>query len=229
MNGNCKKPESIKSNQVISLQSSQPIDWDQLFDQWLKSNLPRAQFLRAKGMDPTNPTVKQRTRAWNRNRGDTKKIIENLKEATDGLSAEIQLNADYAPEDMKSSDSRTLWGIVQTFRKHQFFKDYRTADKIREHITLMLNQHMKGLMDPEGKKTTLKAIDIKHLSEALAQLQKVQRLAIGLSTDNIGVSVDDDTAGDNTVEPSANNDGPIFVVEVLDNGRFKQARPRQVG
>ena len=115
-----------------------------------------------------------------------------------------------------------LWQIVQQWRAGQAESDWSTANNIRQHLKLILNQAI--IKDDNGNpKTKLSPRDLVNVADALETLQKVQRLALGMSTENVGVDRPDDGSHVDTGDDELGC--PIFEVQISDNGKFKRARP----
>jgi hypothetical protein len=189
------------------------IDWAALFHEWVKSRKRKAEFLRSKGIDPGSGSSIRNTRDWTM--------------AAKGAAAIVQKAAEPVIEDTINE----LWQIVQQWRRKQAEFDYKTADNVRLHVQAILREKISQIVDPETGKTVarskLKASELMNLTRALESVQRIQRLALGMSTENIGVDrIDPDTH----VEKQEPDDqtGPVFIVEVNKNGRFIRPRPRQV-
>ena len=102
------------------------------------------------------------------------------------------------------------WAQVRQWRAHQARQDYLSADQIRQLI--------ERKIDDIKTQDTIKSHELVALAKACETLQRIQRLSLGLSTDNVGI---------NEVEKEEDNT-PTFIVEMEENGTFKTQRPRQV-
>lgn len=196
------------------------IDWDALYDEFLKSNKSKVNFLHSKGINPTLQNVKQKTAMWVNN---SKDALEHIRQTDkwkkeNGTTDEGVIVANRVAEVME---------IVNGWRISQAMSDYKTADNIRMHLKIILQKSLKREM-VDGKEsfdTLLRPSDLRHLSDVLATLQKVQRLALGMSTENVGVERLEDL---NKPDDMSEDDIPIFVVEVGSNGKFERPRPRLI-
>jgi len=191
------------------------MDWDALYLEYMHYNGRKCNFLRSKGLDPNDPLVKQKTDQWNQH---TKAARTKLAEYDRYYKTSGKPRKDEATE---------LWEIVQAWRKDQCKLDYETANVLRQHIRLILNNSVKQVVDPETKKATtiskLKPQHIKQMASALIDIQKIQRLALGLSTENVGVEADVKYS-----EEKIEIKETIFEVQVNHDGKFIKARPELV-
>lgn len=183
-----------------------PVAWDQLYNEWLKSKKTKREFLTEYGFSLQSSTVKQMIAAWSRDEKTSRARMGRL------------VKSQQTPEKHISG----LWQVVQQWRAGQAEADWKTADNIRSHLKLILNNAV--VMDDDGKPhSKLTPRDLVNVADALETLQKVQRLALGMSTENVGVDRPDDGSH---VESGDDELGvPIFEVQISDNGKFKRARP----
>ena len=192
------------------------IDWNTLWVEWLKSRMRKNAFLRSKGLDPNTQEAYKHTINWKKNTAAAKAELLQTQERK-------SLKNGGMPDD----DINDIWQLVQGWRKKQAKSDWETADAIRTHIKLLLNNAVMQKPDPLGGKpeirTKLTPSQIRSLTGALADLQRIQRLALGMSTENIGVEAD---------VRHSDNDGEkiqiketIFEVQVNKDGKFVRARP----
>lgn len=166
-----------------------PIDWDGLFNEWLSSKKPKAEFLRSKGIDPTSGAAKRNTRGWTADISLARRNSDTLRPHIDTVT-----------------NIQELRSMVSSWRNTQSKKDYLSAEKLR--------QKAESLMDTAGTPSEIKALAI-----TLEKLQKIQRLALGLSTENVS---------ELEKTPPTETGGPIFIVEINKNGKFVRPRPRMV-
>lgn len=108
---------------------------------------------------------------------------------------------------------KNTWTKIRTWRTLQAEQDYLAADTIRELIATRV-EDIKNSDHIETK-------EISALSICLERVQRIQRLSLGLSTDNVGV-------GEVRKSKSAHENIPTFVVEMNEDGKFKTQRPRLV-
>jgi hypothetical protein len=142
-----------------------------------------------------------------------------------------------------SNKGLAVWDQVQDWRANQAVVDWRTAERVRNHITMLTAQHVTEVpaLNPDGTPkldslgrpktklvSTLTPVQVRQLAEATGAVQRAQRLAIGLSTDNIGIDIPR-SAGDtpNVAQPTQ-DEAPLFIVEMTQNGKFVRQRPTRV-
>jgi hypothetical protein len=188
-----------------------PIDWTQLYHMWLKSGMAKPEFLDQFGLSLKSSKVKGMIAAWSRDERTTATKMQNLMGVTQGP--------------VSDSHVASLWQVVQQWRAGQAESDFKTADMIRAHVKLILNQGF--IKDADGNvQSKLSPNQINSLADSLAIIQKVQRLALGMSTENVGV----DRPVDTHIEQPTGSDSdiPVFVVEINDAGKFVRPRPKLV-
>ena len=135
-------------------------------------------------------------------------------------------------DDVRPGAQPSAWQLVQDWRRKQAKDDYQTADQARLAIKLTLKDSLKQEAGPDGKpvyRTTLKPHEIRQLTQAMTDIQRVQRLALGLSTENVGVDNPAPPGGhvEKNVTPTE-EPIPTFVVELSTRGKFMRPRPRRV-
>jgi len=192
------------------------VDWDGLFKEWIESGKDKATFLRSKGFDLRRAIVRRNTNGWDK---ALPQALHNVRELEGDLPKDDQVNR--------------LWSLVNNWRCTQSKDDYRVANKIRIHIESLLNYGFKReqVLDPEtGQRrhkivSNLEPKDLRALAETAATIQRIQRLALGMSTENVGLPDPRDSA---PTDPSDKPLCPVFVVEMSERGKFKRARPRKV-
>lgn len=143
-------------------------------------------------------------------------------------------NANQQATDNGNWNPESTWDTIIAFRKRQALSDHKTAEAVRSHIRLLLNH---GIANDQGRpRTKLKPYEIRALALALKDVQQIQRLSLGMSTENIGIddmrdtsSVRIETEKNVTPEPAKQVDEtPTFEVQMSRRGRFITARPRRV-
>jgi hypothetical protein len=221
-------------------------DWPALFREWMTSGQPKGEFLRSKGFAYQGGTVAVNTRHWLANLRNEALALSNQYAASVGnqrVIAEVPklpCDPEERPNDPLSSPPSATgaapqepgWEFVVRHRGEQAVADWLEADAVRAHIAATLEagwqiRHEQGLGTAEaleGKISKLTAVELKQLASALAVVQRVQRLALGLSTDNVGVD-----APYAPVETAAGERRgmPVFAVEMA-GGKFVSPRPRRV-
>jgi hypothetical protein len=193
-------------------------NWEDLFTRWVKSGLKKDEFLKAEGINPNGMIAKKKTETW---LTDLKKTAEVLrKEAKDD-----QIDQAIAALDGEQSKPapghvlKEIWQIVMQWRGKQAESDYKLADVIRLHAKVLLKNSMITKIDVNGKEvvmSTLRPADLVSLAKVAETVQRVQRLALGLSTENIGV--------DRNLEIDTQDNIPVFEVQVNDKGKFVNIR-----
>lgn len=188
-----------------------PIDWTQLYHMWLKSGMAKPEFLEQFGISLKSAKTKMMIAAWSRDERTTATKMQNLNTLVNGPASD--------------SHVASLWQVVQQWRAGQAESDFKSADAIRTHVKLMLNNGF--VRDGNGNvQTKLTPSQINSLADTLAVVQKIQRLALGMSTENVGVDKPMDT---HIEQPTgADSDIPVFVVEINDQGKFIRPRPKLV-
>lgn len=131
-----------------------------------------------------------------------------------------------------------LWQRYVEWRREQGVKDYFLGEKLRQHLNLQLS---KTLMINEVKlsdgsveeriESTLSPKELSQYTETAQKIQNIQRLALGMSTENIGVDMpgaSPQTGAGEKSEEAAQDGLPVFVVEMSRGGKFQRITPRQV-
>ncbi len=198
-------------------------------------------------MNPRAGAVFQATRSWN----DRLAKLANAADATmlrqAGEEREILVDGkpqlpppDAAPEvtgrtaeDVKQEALPAAWQVVQGWRKKQAMEDWKGGDQVRTAIKLILKDSVKKVVGQDGKEsfvTTLKPHEVRQLTQALADIQRIQRLAIGLSTENLGIDGPIVRAEGGHIEKNVTPKEeaiPTFTVEMSSRGKFLRPRPRR--
>lgn len=124
------------------------------------------------------------------------------------------------------------WQVVEQWRRKQAVVDYKMAEDVRTVLRVLLNEALEETKGENGEvvyKAKIDANQAHKITQAMINVQKVQRLALGLSTDNLGLPPPDSHVEKN-VTPKGDEEPPIptFVVEMSSKGRFLRPRPRRV-
>jgi len=187
------------------------INYAAFFELWVKSDLTKKDFFKEYGMNPNAGNIRRNTKHWTKHSKALRK-------------AAIENGADK----VAVTESESLYQMVMQWRSGQARSDYEITEAIKVHIKMILNHGVTKQADGSTV-SSLKPSELKAIAGALESVQKVQRLALGMSTENVGV---DFPEPDSNVEtPEQIDDGPkipVFVVEVSESGKFKRARPRQI-
>jgi hypothetical protein len=191
------------------------IDFDALYAEYLESGLSKIAFLEQYGINPQSRHIKEKTIHW----------LNDVRDAAEHIKQAAKDKANLKENRIMPTEINDVWQIVNQWRKAQAKHDYTTADQIRVHIKLILQRSLvRNIVDgKEEYATKLTATEVSRLASALQKIQHIQRLALGMTTENVGVD---------KIEPVVNvemdDDCPVFVVEVSSNGRFIRPRPRQI-
>jgi hypothetical protein len=185
------------------------INWPKIQIEWVKSGDKLSPFLRSIGLDPTSGGTKSKTATWVK---DAKFAQRNIQQYQESLPApEVEIDR--------------LYQTLTQWRKSQCRMVYGTAEKIMKLIESHINRFQKN---PDNVKVDpIKSKEILDLANALKTVQKVMRLALGLSTENHGLPELPSTDVDDS-DTKQHDDVPTFVVEMTANGKFRRDRPIQV-
>lgn len=223
-------------------------DWKALFDEWLMSGKSRIDFLREKGIDGRAGAAWSKTRLWEKAveeahdrtlatkaavYSETKRIAKAIVSSAVALPPEFGKEAPgREAKNIRELASPSAWQVLQQWRGKQGLDDVKLADALRSQIKLVLQGSLVKREDAEGKTiftTTLRPHEIKALTQASADIQRIQRLALGLSTENVGVDTPQPESHiEKNVTPEDQAPVPIFEVQMSRKGRFLTARPRRV-
>lgn len=192
-------------------------DWDELYKEFIASGMSKARFLRSKGIDTTHVAARAwTTKVW--------KAKAALKEAMQDREADT-------PKQLAD-----LLGIVETWSMGLAQKHYNAANMLRVHAEIYIEKNLE-IKGGQITGTQLSPRDMNALATVLSSCQKMERLALGLSTENVAANHSAPTAPaagagepantDNTMEAETNEPrGAVFIVEVNQDGKFMRPRPR---
>lgn len=78
--------------------------------------------------------------------------------------------------------------------------------------------------------TTFSPSDLARIAQVAESVQKIQRLSLGMSTENVGMDRPEDTSHiEKTAQPASTDPQlPTYVVEMSRGGKFVRSRPRLV-
>lgn len=196
------------------------IDWQEMYERWLvQTTYPTVEtFLASYGIDHKSRRVWPNVKNW-------ASAEKPQPEASKQLTAHI---SDETAEQYEENVKR-VWSMIRSWRALQAENDYRVGNKLRKAIERKIEIILKEM--DEGKEP--KTYELVNLSNALEKVQKIQRLSLGMSTDNVGVKSAEEMAREKAAEEikeksGTEDDGPIFAVEVNENGKFTRLRPRRV-
>jgi len=217
-----------------------PKDWELLFTEWLKSGLPKNDFLALKGIDYRGGTAAAKTRTWTTAIDEVANRLNDMKLAQTAPSAKAAALVDnLTQKEVKQADGTVAvettiagispansWQQIQRWRNAQGATDWKTADSIRMHIQLILKTALKKNETNNSWYSDLKPSEVRQLAAAANDIQRSQRLSLGLSTENIGVDMPQTHI--ETPQEGGGIKPNLFVVEISKSGRFVNARPRRV-
>lgn len=150
------------------------------------------------------------------------------------IEAQVTSSTEEAIIGARPDGGPTSWQVVATFRRKQAMEDWRTADAIRAHMKAILRKSLVRERTEGGEErvtTGLKPHEVKQIAQTAAELQRIQRLALGLSTENLGIDPPSEAGShvEKNVTPTPEEEPiPTFVVEMSVGGKFMRPRPRRV-
>ncbi len=212
------------------------INWDALFDDWIKEGKPddKGRFLELYGINPNMTVARRNLKLWvyraveidydaGKFTPDKSMSVVSVLDKTHAHASE---RIDKIEADEVQSDSDSYWNKIEAWRKKQAGEDYSTATALRQHIKLFINQTSIRNDAGEITGTKMKSSDMNHVGKCLLDIQRIQRLALGLSTENVGMAGPTEHMA---IEVDKTEDHvPIFAVEINKDGKFIRPRPRQV-
>ena len=173
-------------------------------------------------------------------------VVPNMPDESHANQSSFMISPAEVERAAKAMHPRVLevWGQVQEWRANQAVNDWKTAERIRNHIHMIAHQNVaeepltdakgKPVLDDHGKPkmrltSKLKPSDVRQLATAASDIQRMQRLAVGLSTDNIGIDLPRNAGdGSHISKPAEQDTGILFVVEMSKDGKFVRQRPRMI-
>ena len=189
-------------------------DWDALYKEWLTSGMTKRAFLKSKNLSPNAP----QSRMW---KAEIWQAREKIAEAIRSRQAD-------EPDQLADLMSSVKMWALGLAPKH-----YKASQMLRLHAEIYMEKQF--LHDDTGAivGTHLKPQQLSQLSTVLSTCQKMDRLACGLSTENVFIPNQGDGAekgkhveDDKKQLEDNRRSGPVFVVEVSRNGKFMRPRPR---
>lgn len=240
-------PANDSKVEYIGPKSGRPKhSWDTLYVNWRTANFPpKGQWLRGLGINPSNGATVRGTRGWDARRCNDLGL-DPIARSTGGRRApkKVYLEPtspipDATPpgratpvSEVKPLAIPSDWETIRSWRRKQAGDDYRTADTVRSICKMILKNSIERVTTESGGqdlRTTLKPHEVRAITDALNGVQRMQRLALGMSTENVGVD-SPVTPQDSHVEKNKDEtpDIPTFVVEMSSKGKFLLPRPRRV-
>lgn len=224
------------------------VDWDALEEMWIKQTDfdSLEKFLMYYGIDVDQKRTRQHIKNWVRIGSHAKLTYEQAKNNQEQIKRDIeekerQMLAERKrlvekevellekEKDIVTIESENyaakverVSSMIRAWRAMQAEKDYRAADKLRQVIEEK-SEELSKILQTGGY---VKTYDLINLANALEKVQRIQRLSLGMSTDNVGIEdarkLAEEQAGD------VGDSTPVFAVEVNENGKFTRLRPRRV-
>lgn len=190
---------------------NQKYNWESLQKEWMQTDLTKAQFLQGKNINNSSGTVHRNTSHWDKDIDRAKKTLEEAQKE-EGITRQERIH--------------NIWQLVQAWRKGLSKQHYQRASKISMLVDKLIEQACE--YDNQGNllKISMKPSELRAIIGIEADIQKIQRLALGMTSDNVG-AIDPETHVDKSKEDKEKK-GPIFVVEVNKNGKFVRSRPREI-
>jgi len=213
----------MKTNKPIESNKFHKINWEHLFDEWMIVGMPnKYTFLAEKGLNPKSEICQRQMAFWEKG---IAKVLDNVT-----LS-----HREYLEIGGKTPANATSWEIIQRFREAQARADFRRANMLAKHVENQIAQGWEEVTtrDPATLKevveyrSTIPAVKLNHLATTIEKIQRIQRLALGLSTDNLGVA-DPTTTETHVEQDKKESKGPVFIVETTESGKFKAPKPKRV-
>lgn len=215
-------------------------DWDALMVEWLKSGLPKKDFFKINGICVKSGSTWKKTAHWEKALDETGKHIDAMRDRASMPPKDVHMVVDNIvqrpvgdPKDGKTEPTvvgigpGNSWQKIQQWRQNQAATDWKMGDSLRVHIQICL----KGALQRNERGeyiTTLKPTEIRQLTQAASEIQRIQRLSLGLATDNIGLDAQVETHVEAPKDAAGDQPKNVFVVELNKDGRFVRARPRRI-
>jgi hypothetical protein len=169
--------------------------------------------------EPAHPSIKFAT-------------VQQLRVLMNGLRDELLQYV--TPSSSEGISPILLWQRYVEWRREQGVKDYFLGEKLRQHLNLQLSKTLvvrevklaDGSVE-ERIESTLNPKELAQYTDTAAKIQTIQRLALGMSTENIGVDMPGASEQTAAREGAAEDGLPVFVVEMSRGGKFQRITPRQ--
>ena len=178
--------------------------WDNLFAEYLRQDLPRKEFLRSKGIPPRDKLIEEKTRDWAGQLSDGHYRLHCARKLVNlGPRREVA----------------QILELVRSWKNDLSVKHYKAAQLALIHAELILTREL--ILDKDGNpiKSKITPTTLRALTSVIAEVQKVQRMALGLPGETTGV-----ITADVTTQQRAET---VFTVAINQNGKFVNARPQQ--
>lgn len=221
-------------------------DYEALYRQWQEAGYPeKADWLRSMGLNPRTGTVISHTKKWLWqmakdmgtafvDRKENKKARKEKTIPTPPLPPEVdeETGEKIPPPSPKDDITPRGWHQIREWRRQQSAHDYKAADTVRQVCKMLLKESIVIKVLEDGTRdyrSTIKPNDLRAIMNTLTDVQRVQRLALGMSTENLGL---ESPVTDSNVEKAVDHTEeaiPVFVVEMSTRGKFLRPRPRKVG
>ena len=193
-------------------------DWDALGIEWRSSGMSKSAFLRGKNIDPNSGNARRQMAKWTNSEEEVVSVIEKAKKLKNDQKKKFTLK-----------QIKEFWALIEGFRADQAVADYKLAETIRSHLRMKLRDGL-SFRKEKGKEVPLSKLSHQQLSTyllCLERAQRIQRLALGLTTGDTGI---DEKVLDTSDKPKIDEEEfeNIYVCEVSKDGKFKRPRPRKI-
>ena len=178
--------------------------WTELFGEYLRQDQPKIKFLRQLGINPNNVLVKEKTKDW-----ASELARANYKLFCAGKMVKLGPRREVSQ----------ILELVKAWKNDISVKHYKTAQLALIHAELMLTDALKLDKDGQPIESTISPKDLRIVTSVIADVQKIQRMALGLPGETTGVITADITGNP---QPDA-----VFNVRVNKDGKFIDPRPKQ--
>ena len=220
-------------------------DYERLFQEWVVSGISKTNFLRNRGLNPKAGSVARATKDWRDRLKKVKKMVDAANVASNQRAEQMPakdvrevavmvpdpISGDALSDEELKEVAPRAWEIINQWRAKQAQTDWKMGDHLRDQIKLIIKNATKRVVR-NGRasfETSLKPTDLRALADAAERVQRMQRLALGMSTENVGIPLGPDATVDGEDGPTGDDDGvPVFEVVMRDNGKFAAPRPRRV-
>lgn len=208
---------SLRDPPMIKTGGRPSVDWPKLREIWETDRCfyTLKEFLLAYRLNPDTKITKIHTKEWEQKNPNVVQVV--LSDADEELEIETVPIVD--------EDVEKLAAMIRHWRSKQSQSDFILAQKIKDIIEMKINYLLEE--DP----SRVKSYEVVNLTNALQTTQRIQRLALGMSTENVGVEDARKLAQGElgSVENASDEDDvPTFEVAMNENGKFKRLRPARV-
>jgi len=126
-----KDDVSPVSPPIVKTNGKPGVEYESLFEEWIRSGMDRENFLMAYGLNPKSSAVSDKTKTWTRDVQQAQRKIVRSKRNERSTKSRPQ------------REIAEMWQIVQGWRTGQAEKDWEMAEKLRLHLALQLDSGIK--------------------------------------------------------------------------------------